>query len=67
MPSGILIKGGVVYERIRYTKRYINLIDYALSKKEKARLLAVSSENATDFLYDMLISSLGLKLADPTL
>ena len=67
MPSGILIKGGVVYERIRYTKRYINLIDYAPSKKEKARLLAVSSENATDLLYDMPISSLGLKLADPTL
>ena len=39
----------------------------APTPKEKARLLAVSSENALDFLYAVPISSLGLKLADSNL
>ena len=35
--------------------------------RKKARLLAVSSNNASDFLYALPISSLGLKLADSTM
>ena len=50
-----------------YVKRYTNLIHTAPTRKEKARLLAVSSENASDFLYALPISSLGLKLANSSL
>lgn len=50
-----------------YGKRYKYLIDSAPTRKEKARLLAMSSEKASYFLYALPISSLGLKLADSSL
>ena len=50
-----------------YIQKYNKLIVSAPTKKEKARLLAVSSQNASDFLHALPISSLGLKLADSTL
>ena len=50
-----------------YNIRHRKLIDSASTKQETARLLAVSSENASDFLYALPVSSLGLKLPDSTL
>ena len=50
-----------------YHSRHSKLIETAPSESEKARLLAVSSENSSDFLYALPVSSLGLKLSDSNL
>jgi len=50
-----------------YLKSFENLFTSAASEVEKARLLAVSSERSSDFLYAIPVPSLGLKLADSEL
>ena len=48
-------------------KRFLTLFNEAPSNEEKVRLLAVSSENSSDYLHALPIASLGLKLDDQSL
>ena len=50
-----------------YEFNYQKLLTLAPNKVEKASLLAVSSENSSDWLYALPIASLGLKLDPMTL
>ena len=47
-----------------YLLRHNQLINAASSHTERARLLGVASDHASDFLHAIPISSLGLKLSD---
>ena len=48
-------------------KRFLTIFNEAQSNVEKARLLAVSSEHSSDYLYALPLASLGLKLDDQSL
>ena len=55
------------WDRPLYLKRQKQLLDSALTDTERARILGVSAEHASDWLSAIPISSLGLKLPDSSL
>ena len=55
------------WDRPLYCLRFNKLINLASTYMEKARILGVSSEHASDWLHAAPISSLGLKLSDSNL
>ena len=55
------------WDRSLYTLQYQKLLSSVTSDTEKARILGLSSEHASDWLHATPISSLGLKLSDTSL
>ena len=55
------------WENPLVNKRFLKIFNEAQSNVEKARLLAVSSEHSSDYLYALPLASLGLKLDDQSL
>ena len=55
------------WDKPQYLLRLNTLLESASSEEDKARILAASSEHASDWLHAIPISSLGLKLANTSL
>ena len=65
IPDKIIFQSS--WDKPIYDFKLQNLLESSYSTKEKARLLAVSSKSANDWLYAIPIPSLGLKLDPMTL